>query len=67
MKIKAQTLVMALEALKEREKDVKARWISEADDAKAELLRVKKNTYQEARIELEINLAGITTEIEVTE
>ena len=67
MKIKAQTLVMALEALKEREKDIKARWISEADDAKAELLRVKKNTYQEARIELEIKLAGITTEIEVTE
>ena len=67
MKIKAQTLVMALEALKEREKDIEARWISEADDAKAELLRVKKNTYQEARIELEIKLAGITTEIEVKE
>ena len=67
MKIKAQTLVMALEALKEREKDIKARWISEADDAAAELLRVKKNTYHEARIELEIKIAGITTEIEVTE
>ena len=67
MKIKAQTLALALEAIKEREAELRSKWLAENEGETAELLLVRKNAYQIARIELEIKLAGITAEIEVTE
>jgi len=64
MKLKVQTLALALEALKEKETELRRRWIAEENQQDAEVLNIRKNAYMEARINLEVNLHMQEVEVE---
>jgi hypothetical protein len=64
MKLQTQTLALALLAIKEKEAELRQQWFDEQDMHKGDIILVRKNAYQAARIDLEYELKA--TSIEVT-